>query len=145
MNRMDEERDGVPGRERHGAGYPPKRRPRRKPTASCSRGKPLSSARSRLDSLCCTVPRRRARLKRVQQVSANRRYLVNSGKERRFIGFRWLVEAAYFSHELQRGPANLVVRHRRFEVEKGFDVSTHKRYLDVSGPSNVDRVVKSLY
>jgi hypothetical protein len=32
--------------------------------------------------------------------------------------------------------ANLFVRHRRFEVEKGFDVSTHKRYLNLSEPPN---------
>jgi hypothetical protein len=31
---------------------------------------------------------------------------------------------------LQRGPMNLFVRHWRFEVEQGLDVSTHKRYLE---------------
>src|SRR6267142_2330327 len=32
---------------------------------------------------------------------------------------------------------NFVVRHRWFEIEEGLYVSTHKRYLDVSGPPNV--------
>ena len=103
-----------------------------------SRGKPLSCARSCLGSLVSTVPRRRACLKRFQKASGSCRYLVNSRKECSFVGLRWLVEAAYFSHELPCGLMNLFVRHRRFEVEKGLDVSAHKRYLDVEELANRD-------
>src|SRR5206468_7285321 len=96
------------------------------------RREPLSSARSRLGSLFFTAPRRRVRLERVQKVSGNSGDLVDGRKECGFVGFRRFVEAAHFPHELQRGRTNLFVRHGRFEVEEGLDVSAHRRYLDVS-------------
>ena len=52
-----------------------------------------------------------------------------------FVGFRWLIETAHFSHKLQCGRTNLFVRHRRIKVEQGFNVSAHKHYLHVSAPA----------
>src|SRR6266571_5300869 len=89
--------------------------------------KPLSSACLRLGSLFCAVPRWCVRLERTEKVAGDCCYLVNGSKECSFVGFRWLVEAAHLSHELQRGRTNLFLGHRRFEVEECFDVSTHKR------------------
>src|SRR5437773_5062479 len=93
---------------------------------------PLSSARSRLGSLFFTVPRRCVRLERVQQVSGTSGDLVDGLKECSFIAIRGSDVDTNFPHELQGGRANLFVRHGRFEVEEGLDVSAHKRYLDVS-------------
>ena len=107
---------------------------------SVSFGKPLSSACSRPGSLYCAVPRRRVRLQRAEKVSRDCCYRVNGSKECGFVGFRWLVEAADLSHVLVCGSANLVVGHRRFEVEEDLDVSTHKRYLRIDA-----QVEKSLY
>src|SRR6266568_1440225 len=88
-------------------------------------GKPLSSACPSLGSLFFAIPRRRIRLKRRQEVPGNCRYLFNRREERTFVDFRWLVEAAHFSHELQGGRADLFFGHGRLEIEEGFDVSTH--------------------
>src|SRR5579864_3395993 len=92
--------------------------------------KPLSSTCLRLGSLYCAVPRWCVRLERAEKVAGDCCYLVNGSKECSFVGFRWLVEAAHLSHELQCGRTNLFLGHRRFEVEESLDVSTHKRYLD---------------
>src|SRR5258708_39165651 len=92
--------------------------------------KPLSSACLRLGSLFCAVPRWCVRLERAEKVAGDCCYLVNGSKECSFVGFRWLVEAAHLSHELQGGRTNLFLAHRRFEVEKRLDVSTHKPSLD---------------
>ena len=92
--------------------------------------KPLNSACSRPGSLCCAVPRGGVRLERAEKGAGDRRYRVNGSKECSFVGFRWLVEAAHLAHELQRGCTNLFLGHRRFEVEKRLDVSTHTCSLD---------------
>src|SRR5258708_22981350 len=92
--------------------------------------KPLSSACLRLGSLFCAVPRWCVRLERAEKVAGDCCYLVNGSKECSFVGFRWLVEAAHLSHELQCGRTNLFLVHRRFQVEERLDVSTHKPYLD---------------
>src|SRR6266568_9465499 len=89
--------------------------------------KPLSGACLRLGSLFCAVPRWCVRLEGAEKVAGDCCYFVNGSKECSFVGFRWLVEAAHLSHELQRGRTNLFLGHRRFEVEECFDVSTHKR------------------
>src|SRR5216683_2065763 len=93
-------------------------------------GKPLSSACLRPGSFFCAVPRWSVRLERSEKVAGDCCYLVNGSKECSFVGFRWLVEAAHLSHELQCGRTNLFLVHRRFEVEERLDVSTHKHYLD---------------
>src|SRR2546423_6214578 len=63
--------------------------------------KPLSSACPRLGSLFCAVPRWCVRLERAEKIAGDCCYLVNGSKECSFVGFRWLVEAANLSHELQ--------------------------------------------
>ena len=63
-------------------------------------GKPLSCARSCLGSLFCPVPGWCVRRKRAEKVAGDCCYLSNGSKERSFVGFRWLVEAADLSHEL---------------------------------------------
>ena len=88
---------------------------------------PLSGACSCLGGLFCAIPRRCVCLKRPEKVTADRSYFVNGSEKCSFVGFRWLVEAADLSHELQRSRTNLFLRHRRLEVEKRFDVSTHNR------------------
>src|SRR6266581_2252991 len=96
-----------------------------------TRREPLGGARPRLGSFFFTVPRRCVRLERAQKVPGNSGDLVDGRKECGLVRFRWLVEAAHFPHELQRGRADLFVGHGRFEVEEGLDVSAHRRYLDV--------------
>ena len=92
-------------------------------------GKPQRRACMCPGRVLCPVLRRRVRFKRHEQLAGNCCNLVNRGKECSFVGFRWLVEAAHFPHELEGGRTNLCVRHWRFEVEEGLDISTHKRYL----------------
>jgi hypothetical protein len=104
---------------------------------NCSRGKPLCRACARLGRLFFAVPRGRVCHKGVQKVSGSGRYLVNGHKKCSLVGLRWFVEAAYFPHELQCSPVNLFVRHGRFEVEEGLDVSTHIHYLHTSGLADV--------
>ena len=77
----------------------------------------MSRACSRLRSFFRAVLRWRVRRKRAEKVAGGCRYLGNGGQERTFVGFRWLVEAAELSDKLQRGRANLFLRHGRFEVE----------------------------
>ena len=62
---------------------------------------PLRSACSRLGSFFCAVPRRCVRLERAKKFARDRGYFVNGSEEGSFVGFRWLVEAADLSHELQ--------------------------------------------
>ena len=54
-------------------------------------------------------------------------HLVNSEIERILVGFRRLIEPAELSDELNRRRADLFRSDRRFEVEKGFDISAHAR------------------
>jgi hypothetical protein len=61
----------------------------------------LISARSRLKNFFCAIPRRCIRLERAEKVSGDRCYFANGGEECGFVGFRWLVETADLSHELQ--------------------------------------------
>src|SRR5881398_3042795 len=63
--------------------------------------KPLSSACLRPGSLFCAVPRWCVRFERAEKVAGDCCYLVNGSKECSFVGFRWFVEAAQLSHELQ--------------------------------------------
>ena len=65
-----------------------------------SLGKPPSCAGSCLGSLFCPVPRWRVRRKRAEKVAGDCCDLNNGSKERSFVGFRRLVEAADLSHEL---------------------------------------------
>jgi hypothetical protein len=90
-----------------------------------SRRKPLSSACSCLGSLFRTVLWGCIRLKRAEKCAGGGGYLVNGGKECRFIGFRWRVKAAHLSSELQCGCTNLILGYRRFKIEERLDVSTH--------------------
>jgi len=79
--------------------------------------------------LLLAVPRRCGGFERVEEASRNRGDLVDGGRERGFVSLRWLVEATDFSHELQRSRPNLLVCHRRFEVEEGLDISAHGENL----------------
>jgi len=71
--------------------------------AKRSTGEPLSGSSSCLGSLVSSIPRWSVCRKRAQKISGNGRYLVDGGKKWGLVGFRWLVEAAQLSHELQRG------------------------------------------
>src|SRR5437763_1414665 len=53
--------------------------------------------------------------------------VVNGGVERSFVGFRRVMEAGDFPHELQGSRANLLRRDRRIEIEKCSDVAAHRR------------------
>src|SRR6266567_2375868 len=100
--------------------------------ASDSPGKSQSRAFACLDGLIFPIPRRCTRLERVEEFSGDCRYLVNGSNERGFVRFRWLIEAADFSHELQRCRTNLILGHRWREIEENPDISTHRQCLDVS-------------
>jgi hypothetical protein len=99
--------------------------------ASDSPGKSQSRAFSCLYGLILPIPRWCIRLKRVEEFSGDCRYLVNGSNERGFVRLRWLIEAADFSHELQGGRTNLILGHRRREIEENLDISTHGHGLDV--------------
>ena len=58
-------------------------------------------ARSCLGSLFRPISWRCVRRKRAKEAAGNCRDLSNRVKEGRFIGFRWLVEAADLSYELE--------------------------------------------
>src|ERR1700682_3627031 len=107
--------------------------------ASDSPRKSQSRAFSCLYGLIRSIPRWCIRLKRVEEFPGDCRYLVNGSNECGFVRFRWLIETADFSHELQRGRTNLILGHRRREIEENPDISTHRHSLDVSVPKRNNR------
>jgi hypothetical protein len=65
----------------------------------------------------------------VEESSAHVCDLIDGGVEGGFVRLRGLVEAADLPDELQRGVADLLLGHRRIEVEEVFDVSAHNEII----------------
>ena len=74
-----------------------------------------------------TIARRSIRDKRIEQLVRGFGYLVNRPAERDLVCFGGPGEAAQLPDELQGRGKDLLVRGRRSEVMKGFDVSTHNK------------------
>ena len=81
--------------------------------------------RRRSSSFRCTIPWRRVRLERAEQLVGNRCNRFDRSKECCLVNLRRLVEAAYLAYELQGGFANLFRSRRRLVIEEGLDVSAH--------------------
>jgi hypothetical protein len=79
------------------------------------------------------IPRGRIRLERTQQAHRDFSDAFNRGQECRLVCLRRLRKAADFSDKLQGGGAHLIVRHGRFEIEKGSDIPAHNFWL-ISNP-----------
>jgi len=88
----------------------------------------LRISHARFGNFLFPIARRRRRFERPQKFAGSRSDLVNRYQECRLVDSGRLVETAQFSDELQRGRTDLVIRHGRIEIEKGFDVSAHARY-----------------
>jgi hypothetical protein len=67
----------------------------------------------------------RCGLERMKQASGDGGYLVDGCEERGFIGLRWLVQAADFPDELERGRADFLLSDWRIEVEERLDIPAH--------------------
>jgi hypothetical protein len=61
----------------------------------------------------------------MNQATRSRSYFLDRGLERVLVCFRRFVEAADFSHKLERGVLNLLGGDGRIKVEKRFDVPAH--------------------
>src|SRR5262245_8677726 len=83
-------------------------------------------ARLGLGGLFFPAARWRAGLERVQQSAGDLGNFLNRAVERGFVGLGGLVEAADFSHKLERGGANFVFSNGRREIKQVFDISAHK-------------------
>ena len=70
-------------------------------------------------------------LKRIKQRGGNCRYLLDGPQKCGLVGLGWFVETSDLSHELKRCRPDFVIRHRRFKIEKLFDISAHggRRWL----------------
>ena len=85
---------------------------------------------ARLGGLFLAVSRRRIRAQGAKELAGYRSDAIHGREEHRLVGFRGLVEAADFAHELKRGRANFIFGHRWFEIEEHLDISAHVRFLD---------------
>jgi hypothetical protein len=89
----------------------------------------------RLRRLFFSTPRRRIRFQRTKQTRRSAGHLLNRRQKSRLVRLRWLVASADLSHILQRSSADLLIRHRRLEVEKHLDIAAHisaPRYMSYS-------------
>jgi len=86
---------------------------------------PCCGANFRFRGFFFPISRRRVRFERMQEAARNGLYFVDCGQECGFVCLRWLVEAANFSHELQRRSSDLVRCDGRIKVEKRFDIPAH--------------------
>src|SRR5262249_9670905 len=98
-------------------------------SAKClnSRSESYRSSRFGLGRFFFPVPRRRRGFQRIEKSSRGFSYFVNGVVERILVGLRRLIEPADLSDELKRSRPDLFRSDRRFEVEKGFDISAHAR------------------
>src|SRR5207302_1967809 len=76
-------------------------------------------------SLGLPVATRRSCFQGMQQPRRGAGEFVNGRVESCFVGFRRMVEAGDFPHELQGSGAHFFRRDRRIEIEKRFDVAAH--------------------
>jgi hypothetical protein len=72
-----------------------------------------------------TIPRRGVGHERIEQLACGLRHLLDGAIENFFVCFRRFRKAAELPNELQRRRADFFLRRRRFEVMKGFNISTH--------------------
>ena len=86
---------------------------------------PLSKTFTGFSDLHFSISRRRSCFQGAKKIAGDCCDLLNRSKECSLVCFRWLVEAANLSHELQGSRANFFFRHRRREVKKDLDISTH--------------------
>src|SRR5712692_10090612 len=103
-------------------------------SATDSSTESLCSASLRSCGLFFTISRRRIRFERTKKTSRDPCYFIDCGYKRGFVCLRRLVEAADFSHELQRRGTNLFGSDRRIEIEKDFDIPAHS--LSPQDPEN---------
>jgi hypothetical protein len=89
-------------------------------------GKSQGSARFRFGGFLFAISRGRVGLKRVEQLARRGLDFIDRAEESGFIGLGGSVKPAHLAHELQASRANLIVGHRRVEVEQGFDVAAHE-------------------
>ena len=68
----------------------------------------------------------------MEKASRDPSYLIDGRQEQAFVGLRRLVEAANFSHKLQRSRSNLFVGNGRIEVEKRLDIPAHQHDLRIT-------------
>jgi hypothetical protein len=97
----------------------------RVPGGSAYSGKSARRAELCFSGFLFSVSGRRVCGQRVQKVAGSGLYFLDRPQKSRFIGLRRTVESADLPHELARRGANLIVGHRRFKIEQGFDASTH--------------------
>jgi hypothetical protein len=88
---------------------------------------PLSKTFTSFSGLHFSISRRRSCFQAAKKIAGDCCDPLNRSKECSLVCFRWLVEAANLSHELQGSRANLFFRHRRREIKKDLDISTHVR------------------
>ena len=89
------------------------------------------TALKRLGRLDLAIPWRGAGFQGLEEPFGDCRDIIYRGHECCFIRLGRFVESADLSHKLQCGSANFVFCNGRSEVEEGFDVATHDRFLDV--------------
>jgi hypothetical protein len=87
--------------------------------------KPLAVASHGLGSFFFPILRRGFRLQGTEQAGADSRYLFHRAGKGWFIRFRWFIEPADFSYELERRRPDFVFSDRRVEVKKRFDIPAH--------------------
>src|SRR5262249_7931262 len=100
---------------------------RRSPQRSGS--EPFRRARARLGAFFLAVPRCGARLERREQLTGDPGDRLDGVVEDRLVHLRRLVEPADLADELQRRVANLLLRHRRLEIEEVSNVPAHTTLL----------------
>ena len=94
-------------------------------SAADSSTESFCGASLRFCSLFLAISRRRIRFERAKKTSRDPCYFIDRGHERGFVCLRRFIEAADFSHELQRRGTNLIGSDRRIEIEKDFYIPAH--------------------
>src|SRR5512146_161562 len=95
------------------------------PGAGASVAETLGGARPRSGRLFFAILGRSVRLQGEEKSFRHRGYLLHSSRERGFVGLGRLVKTRDLAHKLEGSAVNLLVSHRRIEVEERFDVSAH--------------------
>src|SRR5260370_31808317 len=76
-----------------------------------------------------SILRRRGRLQRTQKPHRYAGHFIDRRQKHPFVRLRRLVEAADFSHKLQRRRPHLFLSNRRSKAEKRLDISAHGAHL----------------
>src|SRR5579871_3721513 len=88
--------------------------------------KSLRGPRLGFRRLFFTILWRRGSFERAQQAARGSDYFLNRRSERCFVGLRRFVETADLPDELERCGPHFLLGNRRIEIEKIFDVPTHR-------------------